>query len=976
MSQQRHTLGRTILSLNTSDLADVWSLQEEVSRLFQQQAAPEIERLFDRLVDADEVVRLDQVEIDIGAINPHDLTNEFTRKVLAELDRALSDRISSLQRQPPLTRTAMASEEPLEYIQNRTTADWEICLYFLQYGRFPWWSPQQDWPDWIPRWEAALQQTTNWRSPLQTLLAASSTARQRFVLQLPAGFRQQCLLQLQPGWIEWPSRLTQAQRLMQSLGLSQRVRTDLETQAWEYLLANIHPGLSDGSPLPAAAWARRWLTHLVQTWRSHLSPSVTPSPQHPLESPPEATLTEERGPARGSPTPSGAELSFEQMAAQRLRSAINRLPPHEQALWFEAMPPELAVPSSHPTFPTAEVSPAGDAAPARPAAPPASEDISSAPEGTPAQDWEVLLSVLQYGRFPRGCSQEDWPSWISRWDAALQQTPDWRLPLQTLLAANPIARQRFVLQLPAEFRLQCLLQLQPGWIEWPSRLAQARQLMQGLELSPPAQAELETQAWGLLLAAIQPGLSVESPLPAATWASHWLAQLSQAWRSHLSSPAIASPQSPDSPPEASQAEASVPGFESESTPPLPGAEPSFEQMAAQRLRLVIDTLAPNHQPLWFQALPPELASLVSRPSAPTAPVSADDAAPSGETDILAPLESEGGSPTPEASPAQPADAFDSAEALAMEFGDSAASRFSQAGTDQTPAIPETISNRSPADDLAAPVASNQAGEVGEATGTPDQIVASRAANAADRASANDLVAPAASSDAVDAEEASLTPDQRGGEGPVDEASPPQAAMTSELSPEVIAFLTGGQTQPTPPTDRSALSPEEERAGLYITQAGLVLLHPFIQTYLDAVGLLVEDAFRDRQTQQQALYLLHYLATGQTAAPEPELVLPKLLCGWPLNDPVAPDPDLPDATLAEGEALLQTVIGHWQALKNTSPDGLREGFLQREGKLTCTDNGWKLRVEQKAIDVLLSRLPWGISMVTLPWMDGLLAVEWS
>ena len=80
----------------------------------------------------------------------------------------------------------------------------------------------------------------------------------------------------------------------------------------------------------------------------------------------------------------------------------------------------------------------------------------------------------------------------------------------------------------------------------------------------------------------------------------------------------------------------------------------------------------------------------------------------------------------------------------------------------------------------------------------------------------------------------------------------------------------------------------------MTQAGLVLLHPFLRIYFDAVGLLEGESFRDESAQQTAIYLLYYLATKQTDAPEYELVLPKLLCGWPLNEPVARGLDLPEA----------------------------------------------------------------------------------
>ncbi len=646
MSQQRHIIGRTILELNTNTLADVWSLQEDVSQVFQQQAVGEIEGLFDRLVEPDQIVRFDRVVVNVGAIDPHNLLDEFPRQVVAELDRILSDRITTLKLQQQLTGSVPTSGDPEISIQDRSTADWEVLLSFLQYGRLPWWCPAGDWQGWFSRWEAALQRNRAWRQPMQILFATNPAARQRFVIQLPEEFRHQCLLQLQPVWIEWPSRLTQARRLIQSLGLSGRARHWLDTQAWVLLLAEIQPGSPVGIPLPAATWARNWIAQLVQTWRSQLSTSEIASPP-----------------------------------------------------------------------------------------------IRSAP----------------------------------RQESSLIQEP-----------------------------------------------------IQSTELGSPST--------------------------------------------------------------------------SDSSPTPPRAQVSFEYMAAQRLQAVIKTFSASEQKLWLAAISTAIRSQQSQPPIPKSGLSPDSISPPAKTPIAESIESEAGVRRPlEDSPAQDTNALDSSSSDdlqedAIEFRDSLNAASAQNSTDQ-------------------------------------------ATNASDS---------------------------------------PKQTDTSELPPELIAFLKGGKTQPirTPQASRSSLSSEEERSGIYITLAGLVLLHPFIQPYLDEVGLLDEALFRDDTAQQQAIYLLHYLATGQTRAPEPELVLPKLLCGWPLNDPVEPDLELPEAALAEGEHLLQTAIDYWQTLKNTGPDGLREGFLQRDGKLTRTDSGWKLRVEQKAIDILLSCLPWGLSMVRLPWMDELLTVEWT
>ncbi len=175
------------------------------------------------------------------------------------------------------------------------------------------------------------------------------------------------------------------------------------------------------------------------------------------------------------------------------------------------------------------------------------------------------------------------------------------------------------------------------------------------------------------------------------------------------------------------------------------------------------------------------------------------------------------------------------------------------------------------------------------------------------------------------------------------------------------------------TEQLAHHPEAA-TGIYIEQAGLVILHPFLPQFLRA--LLIADG--DRLTQpERALCLLHFLTTGQTIAPEQALPLPKLLCNVSLNQPVESDVVLSEQECQEAEALLTAVIGHWDALKNTGIEALRGTFLLRAGKLTQRDDGdWLLQVERQGYDILLDQLPWGIGTVKLPWMPSILWVEWA
>lgn len=164
--------------------------------------------------------------------------------------------------------------------------------------------------------------------------------------------------------------------------------------------------------------------------------------------------------------------------------------------------------------------------------------------------------------------------------------------------------------------------------------------------------------------------------------------------------------------------------------------------------------------------------------------------------------------------------------------------------------------------------------------------------------------------------------------------------------------------------------------LYIELAGLVILHPFLKPFFEALELTAGRAFRDEASMHKAVHLLGYLATGETDIQEQRLILPKLICGMAWTAPIERTGIITEADRTEAENLLTATIAHWKALKNASPDALREGFLQREGKLTQRENGWQLDVEKKTLDILMGSMPWGISMVKYPWMKALLFVNWG
>jgi hypothetical protein len=162
---------------------------------------------------------------------------------------------------------------------------------------------------------------------------------------------------------------------------------------------------------------------------------------------------------------------------------------------------------------------------------------------------------------------------------------------------------------------------------------------------------------------------------------------------------------------------------------------------------------------------------------------------------------------------------------------------------------------------------------------------------------------------------------------------------------------------------------------FFKNAGVGLIHPFLSNFFKRLILLEGNRFKDFKSQSKAVMLLHFLASVVNNPPEYEMVLPKVLCEMPVNMPIDHTLLITDEEKEEANNLLKAALEHWGALGSTSPDGLREGFLSREGKLDHEATGWKLYVEQKTLDILLDRLPWNLSLIKLPWMKEILKVEW-
>jgi len=170
-------------------------------------------------------------------------------------------------------------------------------------------------------------------------------------------------------------------------------------------------------------------------------------------------------------------------------------------------------------------------------------------------------------------------------------------------------------------------------------------------------------------------------------------------------------------------------------------------------------------------------------------------------------------------------------------------------------------------------------------------------------------------------------------------------------------------------------------GIYISNAGLIILAPYFRHFFSNLGLLNGKEFASREAAWKAIHLVQHACgfkkeSGEEGWSEHELVFNKLICGVPIQDPVPETMELTEQERTEVVELLQAVISNWTIMSRSSVFALQSTFLQKKGRLSKTGNDWELLVERdSAVEILIDKLPWGISMIKLPWNVYTIHTQW-
>ncbi len=178
------------------------------------------------------------------------------------------------------------------------------------------------------------------------------------------------------------------------------------------------------------------------------------------------------------------------------------------------------------------------------------------------------------------------------------------------------------------------------------------------------------------------------------------------------------------------------------------------------------------------------------------------------------------------------------------------------------------------------------------------------------------------------------------------------------------------------THPSAL-PDIPREAIFVENAGIVLLTPFLPRLFDLFQLIEKGDFPNEACRIRAIFLMQYAVYGKerTTFGEHELFLNKVLTGFPNRKSAPVSCETTEEECETATSLIQSALQHWKKLNNTSIAAFREAFLRREGKCEEKEGMFLLTVEEKAYDLLLDSIPWNFRTVKFPWMEKYIEVRW-
>ena len=182
MRDKAHIVKRISVDLET-DEGTPFEERSKVITAFQSDLKNELEKVMDEFCGIEEVIRIDQLKIDLGNIGKNEFGTQFIdefRKILREsIVKIRSEGAMEINEQYPKSSSAIANSPSFK--KNTEDRKFDALLFFLSNGGFPWWTPFETFAELEVFTQLLLKESKVYLERLKAELFNSTISRERFV---------------------------------------------------------------------------------------------------------------------------------------------------------------------------------------------------------------------------------------------------------------------------------------------------------------------------------------------------------------------------------------------------------------------------------------------------------------------------------------------------------------------------------------------------------------------------------------------------------------------------------------------------------------------------------------------------------------------------------------------------------------------------------------------------------------------------
>ncbi len=129
MSTQDHFINNHAIELTVSSSENVMKIRQRFEQILKEEVFPQLEPILDRLAGPDEWLELDELDVDLGVLNPREPDNAaWIEKAVLRYRKAFDEQV----------RTSRIKKK------DKKTKILELLRFFLRYGSYPWWARNID----------------------------------------------------------------------------------------------------------------------------------------------------------------------------------------------------------------------------------------------------------------------------------------------------------------------------------------------------------------------------------------------------------------------------------------------------------------------------------------------------------------------------------------------------------------------------------------------------------------------------------------------------------------------------------------------------------------------------------------------------------------------------------------------------------------------------------------------------------------